>query len=233
MALFVTTLMFGCTLNSPAPKQEPVNPEKPISKVDDQPAKKESKLTKIIKNFAEKINAPQDKISEKEFSLITLSNETLNIKGLQASNPEFPRKKYNEIEETFNDWEMFMPADGVGESIVFYLKDNFVCKKHAKINATIEEIENDEIDENTTYQVNIICGENPRTIDEVFSEMIISKDCLDAKINLIRQGNEVKYYLQDMENYLSGNNENEDFGERFQSLSNFAITLENADEEYD
>lgn len=120
---------------------------------------KKSEEQTLVEDFALKIGEKEEHIIQTTVKFPSLKGEISEIESFEIENKQYPRDKYQDIEKMFTNWNMYMPADWVWESIVWYLKDDKVCKLHTLLNATKEEIDNDDL-EGKDYTVSISCGKN-------------------------------------------------------------------------
>ncbi len=168
-----------------------------------------------IEYFARLLDVNFDDIHYERFRLATLDGEQYT-----AQRTEYPRRNYAVLNEMFSDWELYNPADGIEESVAFYLKDNVVCEKHMLLNDPENAWEN--LD--ATYNLSIMCGENPLTREQLFSEnALAARDCFDTKVRMIEQSDEMQPYIQKMEDMRNFDTEDPGF-------VSFVITREDTDE---
>ncbi len=115
----------------------------------------------LVGQFAVQIGVNKEEVKAEEFSYFSLENTKFTIQGFGITNSAFPRTNYQDFYNLFVTWDAYMPADGIEESMSWYLKDDIICKTHLKLlDYTAEELEQDDL-EDKNYHLHIVCGKNP------------------------------------------------------------------------
>ena len=130
-----------------------------------------AEIENTVKDIAQELGISA-KIKAGKEKFINMEYEEFKIEWYKFSYDEYLSEDYENLYNVFFDRTVYMPVDWIEESMAWYIKDDNLCKMHILLNASEEEIINNNL-ENNTYTINVFCGRNAKAAESAWWKKLV------------------------------------------------------------